>query len=299
VEFFDTVSRAMALLLGAVPWRAGDRLLVARHEWGAVAAAAQQLAERCAVTVETIPCAADTTVDTRALAARLDERVRAVCLPLHTAVGGRPTLGLDLPRPAGCLVFGDAAQALGQMPFDLENSGYDVVVGTARKWLRGPRGIAFAGFSTAGRELMRRALWLGGASSTSGVTSDYTRLLRLGLGAAAAHCLELGIENVQAAVRGLAGRVHDGLASVQGVQLFNEGPPDSGIVAFTAGGREAALVEALGRQRIRVALIQARYHPGLFQDRRMQQVVRISPHVFNTHQEIDRALEHVAQALAG
>ena len=204
---------------------------------------------------------------------------------------------MDLERPEGSLLLGDAAQALGQLPFDLERSGYDVVVGTGRKWLRGPRGIAFAGFSAAGRELMEAAAWLGDTASGTTVTSDYTRVLRLGLGAAVAACLELGMETVHARVCALAARLHEGLSSLPGVSMLYPGPPASGIVAFTAGGREARVVEALAREGIRIALLEARYHPGLFEDRGISRAVRVSPHVFNTGQEVDSALERIAAAL--
>jgi selenocysteine lyase/cysteine desulfurase len=299
VECFDTVSRAMALLLDAIPWRPGDRLLIARHEWGAVIAAAGQLAVNCGVIVQDIPAAAPTRIDRDWLQHHVDDRVRAICVPLHTAAGGDACLTVDLPRPPGCLVFGDAAQALGQMPFALDRSGYDVVVGTARKWLRGPRGISFAGFSPAGHALLERARWLASAPQAAAVTSDYTRLLRIGLGAAARYALEQSIDAVQARVLALAGRLAAGLRTLDGIELLHAGAPRSGIVAFTAGGRESALVQALARDGIRVALIEQRYHPGLFQDLGVAHAVRMSAHVYNTEHEIDHALARTATALAG
>lgn len=282
VEFFDTVARAMAQLLGAIPWRAGDRLLIAHHEWGALYPVAEQLQQR-GVNVQPIPCATPTQVDLDALIALIDERVRAICIPLHTALGGHRSLQLDLPRPAGCLVFGDAAQALGQMPFALDSSGYDVVIGTARKWLRGPRGISFAGFSAAGHALLERASWLGSAPHAHVVTSDYTRLLRVGLGAAANYATGLGIDAIQARVLALSARLAQGLRALDALTLLDPGPPRSGIVAFSAGGREAAILHALARDGIRVALIEQRYHPGLFEELGITHAVRISPHAYNTY----------------
>lgn len=298
VEFFDTVSRAMALLLDAITWRRGDRLLLARHEWGALRDAATQLARNCGVIVHEIPAAAATRVDHDALGAQIDERVRAICIPLHTAAGGECTLALDLPRPPGCLLFGDAAQALGQMPFALDRSGYDVVVGTARKWLRGPRGISFAGFSPAGAALLERARWLGGPPQPAAVSSDYTRLLRVGVGAAARYALDLGIDAIQARVLALAARLARGLRALDGVELLHDGPPRSGIVAFTARGREQALVHALAGDGIRVALLEQRYHPGLFEALGITHALRVSAHVYNTEHEIDHALARTAAALA-
>jgi len=296
VECFDTVSRTFALLMGAVDWREGDRILLARSEWGAVIAAASGLARVAGLRIEWIPVHDHGEVDEEELAGRIDERVRIVSLPLLPALGGRPTLRARFPRPHGCLVFGDGAQALGQLPFDLSGSGFDVVVGTARKWLRGPRGIAFAGFSARGAELLQRARWLGSAPDRTAVTSDYTRLLRVGLGAAVDYALALGIERIQERIATLARDLHAHLDAIPGVVPVYPAPR-TGIVAFSVTGHEEEVVAALARQHIRVALLPARFHPVLFEDRGLRRVVRVSPHYYNTEEEVAACADAVARTL--
>jgi selenocysteine lyase/cysteine desulfurase len=298
VECFDTVSRTFALLLGALEWREGDRILLARSEWGAVIAAVEALARNAGVRVEWIPVMENGEIDDDALAGRMDDRVRVLSLPLLPAIGGRPVLRAHFDRPDGCLVFADGAQALGQTGFEMSGSGFDVVVGTARKWLRGPRGIAFAGLSPRGERLMEGARWLGSTPDRTTVVSDHTRLLRIGLGAAADYALAIGLERIEERVAALARALHDGLSAVRGVvPVFPA--PRTGIVAFSATGQEDRVVAALARQRIRVALVTARYHPVLFEDRGLDRVVRVSPHYYNTEAEIAACVEAVARALSG
>ncbi len=297
VECFDTVARTFALMMGAIDWREGDRLLLSRSEWGPVIAAAGDLARIAGLRVEWVPVHDTGEVDEESLADRMDDRVRLVSLPLLPALGGRPRLHARFARPDGCLVFGDGAQALGQLPFDLADSGYDVVVGTARKWLRGPRGIAFAGFSERGAGLLERARWLGSTPGRSTVTSDYSRLLRIGLGAAADYALGLGIERIQARIAALAGDLHARLDAIPGVAPVYAAPR-TGIVAFSVTGHEEALVSTLARQRIRVALLDARYHPVLFEDLGLRRVVRVSPHYYNTEDELEACADAVERALA-
>ena len=297
-ECFDTVGRAYALLMGAVDWRPGDRILLARSEWGGVINAAGTLARNAGLSVEWLPVNDDGELDYPALSRRMDDRVRVVSMPLLPAVGGRADLRARFDRPEGCLVFGDAAQVLGQMPFTMADSGFDVIVGTARKWLRGPRGIAFAGFSPRGRRLLERTPWLHCVPHPKAVASDYTRLLRVGLGAAVDYARGVGLVRIQSRIRALAEELHAGLDAVKGVSPVYP-TARNGIVAFTATGREQEVVEGLARLHIRAALPPARYHPVLFEDRGLDRVVRISVHCYNTGDEVRACVEAVDRILGG
>ena len=296
VEFFDTVARGWSLLAGAMDWRPGERILLSRSEWGSLIAAAGGLARTAGLTVEWLPVTESGQLDHDALAERMDDRVRLISLPLLTAIGGRPTVRASFPRPERCLVFADGAQALGQMPFDMEDSGFDVVIGTARKWLRGPRGIAFAALSRAGRELANRARWLGGTPDRNTVVSDHSRMLHLGLGAAVDYALAIGLERIRERVDRLAQDLQQRLQAIPGVVPVYAAPR-SGIVAFSATGREESLVNALATRGIRVALVHARYHPVLFEDLGRDRVVRVSVHYYNTEQDLAACADAVAAIL--
>ena len=80
-------------------------------------------------------------------------RVAAVCLTHVPTNGGtvndasavaqciRSTLGA--PEVGGPLFVLDACQSVGQMELNVETLGCDIMAGTSRKWLRGPRGVGF------------------------------------------------------------------------------------------------------------------------------------------------------------
>ena len=94
------------------------------------------IAERAGARVETIPSDQDGCVDPEALRAMLDERVRLIALTWLPANGGliNPAAAIGaVAREHGIAYFVDAAQAVGQLPIDVEQVGCDVLAGAGRK----------------------------------------------------------------------------------------------------------------------------------------------------------------------
>ena len=147
VAFTSSASAAIGLAFAALPpLQPGDRILVGRHEWGGNVSTYQAAAARAGAQLEVIPSRdSDGSVDAEALERMIDERVRLVSLTWLPANGGlvndAAAIG-RVTRAAGVPYFVDAGQALGQMPVDVDTIGCDVLEGTARKFLRGPRGTA-------------------------------------------------------------------------------------------------------------------------------------------------------------
>ena len=91
---------------------AGRRVLVAPGEWASDVA----VLGRMGAAVETMPVAADGTLDLDALAGRIDDDLGAICLPMVCSLTGEryPAEQIGaLPRPEGCFFVVDAAQAVG------------------------------------------------------------------------------------------------------------------------------------------------------------------------------------------
>lgn len=284
------------------PLRAGDRILVARQEWGGNLASYLRSAHRAGARVETMPCLPDGRVDLAATAVLIDERVRWLSLTwlpansgmIHDAVG----LG-QLARQAGVPYFVDAGQAVGQLPVDVRLLRCDVLKSAGRKHLRGPRGTAllyvrrdFADQLEPPWVDVHSAPWFDGLQSGAGrfETSEQPLSLWLGLQPALALALELGVDRIAQRVQSLATQLRERLAAVPGVDMRDESAgPQSGLVSFTVKGWSAPNVKAhLAAGGIRVGANGEPYTPLDMKARGLEGVVRASFSYLNAAADVDR-----------
>jgi selenocysteine lyase/cysteine desulfurase len=121
----------------------------------------------------------------------------------------------------------------------------------------------------------------------------------LGTGAAAAYALEVGLEAIQARAWGLAARLRDRLDGVQGVRALDRGETLAAIVTVDVEGREPeALVRSLRERGINTSSVDRTSAVLDFDEKGVEGALRLSPHYYNTDQELDAAVEAVEE-LAG
>ncbi len=312
VAFTDSATRSWLALLDAVPLAAGDRVLISQVEYGANAAALRRLSEERRFTIERMPCRASGQIDAEALPEFLDERVKLVSLVHMPTNSGLINPVADVTAAAhavGALVLADACQSVGQATVSLRESGVDLLSGAGRKWLRGPRGTGFL----AARRSVADRLWprLVDHSGAEWHTQEGYRLRadarvfqlfesgvaeRLGLIGAARYALDLGLEEIQAAVRERAGRLRAGLDALDRVTLTDPGSPLSGIVTFTLEGVPPAQAkEALYGQGIVLGSSGIEGARIDMETRGLQEVLRVSPHYFVSEADLDRTLAAIAR----
>jgi selenocysteine lyase/cysteine desulfurase len=313
VALADSATRAWNQFVTALPWRAGDRVLICGTEYASNAIALLQRARAGGCTVEVVPSGAAGPVDLEALEAMLDERVRLVSLvhvPTNSGQVAPVREVVELAHAVGALVLLDACQSVGQVAIDVDELGVDALSATGRKWLRGPRGT---GFLYVRRELLetleptaadlRGATWT--APDAYDLRPDAARFElwesdvagRLGLKRAVEHLLDLGPDEVEQAVRTSAATLRGSLAEVPGVTVRDIGADLSGIVSFTVDGVEAQQVRArLQDEQVTVSvsgLPSTRLDMG---NRALDAVVRASPHYFVSPDDLARAVEVVARS---
>lgn len=304
--------RGLQAIAFSDPLGRGDRMLVSGSEYASNVLPLLQLARRTGASVEVIPDGADGAVDVEALGDMLDERVRIVSInhaPSQNGLVNDVVAAGDMLRmhgsPAWYLV--DACQSAGQLPVDVGRIGCDVLSATGRKFLRGPRATGFLVVSQRMLDELEpfpldlhAATWTSldgyeladGAARFESWEKAYAALL--GMGAAIDYALACGIDALAERIGALASRLRAGLAGIPGVIVRDRGSVQSGIVTIRVDDA-AGVVAGLRARGINTSLSTPDYSRIDFGRDQATGLVRISPHAYNTEDEIDRAIAVISE----
>ena len=304
--------RGLQAIAFSDPIEAGDRMLVSGSEYASNVLPLLQLARRTGASVEVIPDGEDGAVDVEAFGHMLDERVRIVSINHAPSQNGlvNDVVGVgDMLRqhgsPAWYLV--DACQSVGQMPVDMGRIGCDVLSATGRKFLRGPRAT---GFLVVSQRMiddlepfpadLHAATWTtvdsyevaDGAARFESWEKAYAALL--GMGAAIDYALGCGMDAIAERIGALAARARTGLAEIPGVVVRDRGSVQSGIVTIRVDD-PAGVVAGLRARGINTSLSTPDYSQIDFGRDQAIGLVRISPHAYNTEDEVDQLITAVSE----
>ncbi|MGW5386302.1 aminotransferase class V-fold PLP-dependent enzyme [Nocardia sp. NPDC003963] len=285
----------------------GDRVLMSRSSYVSSALNVLELSRTQGVQVEVLPNDPGGAVDLDALAQALRRPARLVTVAhIPTSSGSvEPVAEIGaLCRTAGVTYLLDATQSVGQLPLDVESIGCDILVGTGRKFLRGPRGTGLLYVSDRIRAQLRPtapdvrgAMWKTDHdyeltdTARRFETWETAHALQLGLGAAVDEALALGIDRIADHIGGLADYMRRRLAALGGVTVLDPPAARSGIVTFRVAGESPVQTKArLLRRGIRVVAVPASHGRWDLGDRGLDAVVRASVHVYNGADDVD-ALE--------
>jgi selenocysteine lyase/cysteine desulfurase len=309
IALFDNSTHAWNAACYSVPFQAGDRILTGRNEYGSAVLAYLQLAQRTGVEVVIVPNDDAGQIDVAALADLMDERTKLIGLTWVPTAGGLVNPAADvgrLARAADVLYLLDATQAVGQFPIDVSTVGCDMLTGTGRKFLRGPRGTGFlyvgpraldrldpfvAEIRSATWDGARSFTWADGARRLETWENSYVNVV--GLGAAVRQALDIGLGPIGRRTAALGARLRTGLAEIGGVTVHDLGREQCAIVtARVAGVQTAEVADALARRGINVSTTVAEHNQ--FDTRDVHPMLRLSPHYYNTEAEIDQAIDAMA-----
>jgi selenocysteine lyase/cysteine desulfurase len=314
IALFDNSTHAWNAACYSVPLRAGDRILTGRNEYGSAVLAYLQLAQRTGAEVVVVPNDDSGQIDVAALADLIDSRTKLIGLTWVPTAGGLVNPAAEvgrLARAADVLYLLDATQAVGQFPIDVSAVGCDMLTGTGRKFLRGPRGT---GFLYAGPRALdrlepfvaeiRSATWCGGRSfnwvdgAQRFETWETSYLNVIGLGAAVRQALDIGLDRIGRRSVALGALLRSELAAIDGVTVHDLGREQCAIVTARVAGVDAGKVaDALSRRGINVSTTVAEHNQFDSEVRDVHPMVRLSPHYYNTESEIDEAVDAVSSLL--
>ena len=301
VTFIPTTSTGISLAAWSLPLRRGDNVIICDQEYPANVYPWLMLQKKRGVRVKILP-APGGGLTAEQVAAAADRRTRVVSVSAVQFLSGFRT---DLAalgrfcRENGIYFVVDAMQALGALKIDVKAEQVDILAAAAPKFLMGPPGI---GLFYVHRELIPELEPpVVGANSVVGFSPEtfmvydltllptadrfYTAQVNrpgiAGLGAVVRLFNELGPENIERRVLRLTEILVDQLKGA-GYRVLSDFEPAhrSAIVSF-APPNPLEAYQKLAAARVVVSL---RY------DRARQPYIRVSPHFYNTEEEIRQVI---------
>ncbi len=299
IAFAPNTSAGLAMVSNGVEWHAGDNVVTAECEFPANIVPWQRIAREHSVEIRKAP-ERDGRLETEEILSLINDRTRVVTLSfVEFASGFRndlATIGRAC-RERDILFVVDGIQGLGALQLNVEACHIDALSADAHKFLLGPEGVALLYVSRRALERIKPTLvgWLSverpfdmanhdqgwapnatrfepGALNTAGV---------IGLGAAIEMFQSVGIKHIEHHLLELTDYLCEGLHD-KGYRVVSSrrAGETSAIVACQHDVHSAqSLYERLDAQQIITTARLGR--------------LRISPHFYNTREDIGRLLSHL------
>jgi selenocysteine lyase/cysteine desulfurase len=298
--------------LSSFDFKPGDVIVTTRNDYISNQLAYLSLARRDGVEVRRATDLASGGADPQSVRELLrDSRVRLLAVTWVPTNSGlmQPVEALgEIAEAAGVPYLVDGCQAVGQIPADVAKLRCDFFSGTARKFLRGPRGIGFLYVSDRALKRgdfplyidMRGADWVSADSFAPAQDArrfenwEFAYSLVLGLGEAARYALAVGVDRGGKRARELAATLRSKLSGLRGIRVLDRGSQLAAIVTIEVAGWDATELFKLLRTRGINSSASLRAYAVIDMDeKRAASALRLSPHYYNTEEEIDRVVEQL------
>ena len=310
IAYVENATRAWDMAFYGLPLSEGDRVLTHGSEYASNYLALLQQAKRRKLHIDLIPSDATGQIDVSAIPQLVTDQTRLIAITHVPTQGGliNPAAEVGkIARKYGVTYMLDACQSVGQLAIDVEKIGCDILSGTGRKFLRGPRGT---GFLYVKRNMIEKIdpPFIDLLSATWSADDSYQLAPgakryenwesyvagRVGLMVAVRYARNLGLPAIEQRTRQLGQSLRRELTDVGGVTVHDLGREKCGIVTFTKEGVSPDLVaQRLLAQGINISVSAASSARLDLGERGLDSVARASLHYFNTDQEIDRFVEAI------
>ena len=302
--------------LSSIDFEPGDVILTSRCDYTSNQLHYLSLARRQGVRIvraEDLPEGGIDAESVRSLARELSPRLVAVSwVPTNSGLVQDVAAVGEVCESFGIPYLIDACQAAGQIPIDVSRLRCDYLSATGRKFLRGPRGIGFLYVSDRAIERgdhplyvdMRGAMWT--APDDLSLAPDARRFedwefpyaLVLGLGAAAEYAQSVGVDRGGARATILADRLRSNLRQLDRVRVLDRGRRPCAIVTAEIANRDPAdVVNELRRRHVNASASPAWLGLIDMAEKKASGALRLSPHYYNTAEEVDAATEALAEII--
>ena len=306
IAFTSSATNSHARALSCVPFEKGDKVLIANEDYVSNQLAFLSLQKRWSIHLVRAASLPEGGVDVddmkRLMDRHLPRLVSLTHIPTNSGLVQPVEQVGQLCRERDIPYLVDACQSVGQFPVDVQKIQCDFLTATFRKFLRGPRGTGLLYVSDRILKKdweplfidMRGADWT--ADNEYKIRADARRFedwevahaLLLGSKAALDYAYSVGLENIQAKNKILCERLRQGIGSIHGMALLDLGKELSSIITVRIPrSQPKTLLETLRKKNINTSISYRDIALIDFEKKGVDWALRVSPHYFNTEEEID------------
>jgi len=313
-------SEALNIVAHGVSFEKGDNVVISNLEFHSNVTPWMRLVERKGIELRIAKAGNDLVLDPGTVEDLVNERTKLISI-VHVvnSIGTvQPVEEIGrIAKEHGSLFMVNGSMSCGGMPVDVKRIGCDFLLAPGRKWLRAPDGCGFLYINAKAVERVtppfigyRATYWLPDENKYEYLPGagryeigDYGSVNHLGLGLAVDYALNLGIEEIEKRIRGLFSLAYDGLSEMPDVEIYGTSDMSRRMfLAMNIKGMNPWLVSSLMQNR-RIVMESGDYLnlmiPNVIG---AEEWLRVSPHYFNTEQEIERfvnAAREIARRFKG
>lgn len=203
----------------------------------------------------------------------------------------------------------DACQSVGQCVVDIEKIGCDFLTATGRKFMRGPRGTGILYVSDRVLRTEMAPLFLDNEGAKWTAFNEYqlsstakrfehferSSASLLGLKEALKYANTLGMANIESYNRELSGKLRVNLQNM-GFRVLDKGNNLSSIITFCQQDGNTETIQKLLRENNVFFTVSNKNNALIdFTSKNVDHAIRLSPHYFNTLEEIEKVSQLLAQ----
>ncbi len=296
-------SESNNLVSTGIELKAGDEVLLTADNHPSNQTAWQEKAKRFGFTVKDVPTpnphpGMGYYVD--AFAKAITPRTKVISFTHQTSTVGDlfPAEGTVRARGArGILSLVDGAQSFGLMDVDLSDMQPDFYSGSAHKWICGPKenGVLYISKSAQPKILGQHLQRVSGARRVSRTFEGFGQRdepTMIAFGEALTFQTRIGRAQIEKRSRELTQALLQGLKTIDGLKIWTS--PDSSrgvaVVSFLPGN--------LDIRKLSAALYEKDHIGCATRGGQDRAGIRLSPHFYNTHADIDRTVAAIKKYMA-